>query len=678
MFSQTKNLVLTALTFAVLQPAVFAVLPDDDEPDPENDARVVRIRHMEGEALVKRTDADEWEAASINLPLVEGDEIKTLKGARIEIQFDNDTYLRIDENASVKLSSLGAEGVAVGITEGNLLLSVFEFDPANGYLEVDAPQTTVAVTKAGKYRIEAGTESNRNVGVWVWGDGTARVYTADSGFTLKNDQSATMSIDGPYAGKWEISNANAILDAFEDWSASRDSFIEKSLDNAQYGKYYDSDLYGADDLTYYGSWQYNDNYGYVWRPYDNAVSIYDNWSPYRYGQWRWLPYYGWTWVNDEPWGWATYHYGRWLFLGGRWYWTPYSYSNYYSYRRSWWRPAVVYISYVNNRLCWYPLPYNYSYYDYNRRFRNRWRHRRNERRNDNERPEPTRRQPSDVNIARAERLRTPPFQRIPPSAVITSDVEVFGTGRRGFDTAPPEISRRILDAKPVIADSPPFLPNNSEVKVVRSPDIFTGAQTRGADKKGTDIGAGERRAGVPLDTTLRNKKIAPRRPVLTNTPRVVPSRPSTTAEGGRSVDVPNTSKPSEPRRTPSTVQRSTFPKIEKPVTPRPAERKEERPSTRRVENTPPVYTPAPSRQPVERKPQPPANTPPPRSRPAERKPSPPANNPPPRRTETRRPDPPKNNTPTRSPAPPSKPPPAKSAAPKRPSPRPPVNNKSDN
>ena len=64
--------------------------------------------------------ADEWEAASINLPLVEGDEIKTLKGARIEIQFDNDTYLRIDENASVKLSSLGAEGVAVGITEGNL------------------------------------------------------------------------------------------------------------------------------------------------------------------------------------------------------------------------------------------------------------------------------------------------------------------------------------------------------------------------------------------------------------------------------------------------------------------------------------------------------------------------------------------------------------------------------
>ncbi len=32
---------------------------------------------------------------------------------------------------------------------------------------------------------------------------------------------------------------------------------------------------------------------------------------------------GWTWVTDEPWGWATYHYGRWAMLDGvGWIWLP--------------------------------------------------------------------------------------------------------------------------------------------------------------------------------------------------------------------------------------------------------------------------------------------------------------------------------------------------------------------
>ena len=90
-----------------------------------------------------------------------------------------------------------------------------------------------------------------------------------------------------------------------------------------YDKYYDRDIYGAEDLSDYGEWIYTRKYGYVWKPYPHGDKHYADWSPYRYGNWRWIPPYGWTWVNDEPWGWATYHHGRWIFADGYWAWTPY-------------------------------------------------------------------------------------------------------------------------------------------------------------------------------------------------------------------------------------------------------------------------------------------------------------------------------------------------------------------
>ena len=32
--------------------------------------------------------------------------------------------------------------------------------------------------------------------------------------------------------------------------------------------------------------------------------------------------WGWTWVEDEPWGFAPFHYGRWAFAGTGWVWVP--------------------------------------------------------------------------------------------------------------------------------------------------------------------------------------------------------------------------------------------------------------------------------------------------------------------------------------------------------------------
>ena len=73
-----------------------------------------------------------------------------------------------------------------------------------------------------------------------------------------------------------------------------------------------------DQLSPYGQWINNPNYGYVWLP--NAGP---DFSPYSTaGHWIYTEY-GWTWVSDYSWGWAPFHYGRWdydSFYG--WMWVP--------------------------------------------------------------------------------------------------------------------------------------------------------------------------------------------------------------------------------------------------------------------------------------------------------------------------------------------------------------------
>jgi len=241
-------------------------------------------------------------------------------------------------------------------------MTVTKFDTDKDSFEIDAPKTTIAVQKTGRYRIDAGKVGGQEIRVSVLSNGEARVYSVNSGFTLRDGRSARVHVDGPLAGEHETGYVTQFSDEFDQWTAERDAVNADRLKRAHYGQYYDDDIYGAEDLNDHGSWVHTRDYVYVWKPYRNSIVGYSDWSPYRYGHWRWLPTYGWTWVNDEPWGWATYHHGRWIWYNSGWHWSPYSYHR---HRRSWWFPALVVLRIINRRACWYPLPYHYAYYNYN-------------------------------------------------------------------------------------------------------------------------------------------------------------------------------------------------------------------------------------------------------------------------------------------------------------------------
>ena len=607
--------------------SVFGANYVEDDTVPEVRDRVARISVMEGDVQIKRLGSDEWEAAASNLPVVEGDEIATGDNSRLEIQFDSKQFARISENAYIKITNLNESGIALSLSQGSLQTSLLAFDE-KAYFEVDAPQTTVAFLKTGSYRIDAGRDEIR---VTVPGEGEARIYSADSGFTLGSVRTAVLALSGDYAGEWNTHVVFAAMDKFDGWINDREEIVTERLAKANYDEYYDDDIYGAEDLNANGEWIHTTDYGYVWQPYSSAISSYSNWSPYRYGQWRWVAPYGWTWVNDEPWGWATYHYGRWVYYRGHWAWTPYGY---YRTGRSWWSPALVLLSSSYGYISWCPLPYTYAYYNYNYHYWNNHHggghHNGGGGTNPNPTPTPSpspnpTQLPSKENIIRGTRVRTPTLMRDPEDSVVAIRADQFGNGARNFVNPSAQIARTTVSILPTDTASLPTLPVKTDVSaqsvrvarpLVESRTMSSTARTGAAPRTGTE----------GMDSTLRRTTIRGGRTPIAPPVKAAPVEPVLSDKRPRNTG--SVLRPTSPIRsveTPGINPGFETPRTEKPTTyiPPKTETQPRTPPVRETKPSSPVYSPRtpPARSEPSRESRP-SSPPPTRSQPSrESKPS---------------------------------------------------------
>ncbi len=145
----------------------------------------------------------------------------------------------------------------------------------------------------------------------VW-HGRGRVTGGGFTYTVVAGQSATFTGNEQHLD-YDLSQIPD-RDGFDDWAFERDD----REDRADSANYVSREMTGYEDLDEYGDWSYVAGYGPCWRP--RAVVV--GWAPYRFGHWVYVGPWGWTWVEDEPWGFAPFHYGRWALVSGGWFWVP--------------------------------------------------------------------------------------------------------------------------------------------------------------------------------------------------------------------------------------------------------------------------------------------------------------------------------------------------------------------
>ncbi|MBK9964080.1 MAG: FecR domain-containing protein [Holophagales bacterium] len=296
----------------VLAAALLAVHPAaaqyaDDEGDDGIRQSVARVSYFEGEVSLNRGDApDDWQPASINYPMTFGDRLWAGRRSRAELQLRG-ARVYLGPGSELAALDLTLDVRQLSLTVGTATFQVIRLEREEVF-EVATPNVSVTFETPGTYRVDVDEDGNSRVSVRQ-----GRAWAAAAGGQVeleRGDQIRVRGIDNPDYDVVGLSRA----DSWDNWVQNR----ARRYRSVRSASYVHPDIYGAEDLDAYGSWERGSEYGSVWYPRGMAA----NWEPYRAGRWIWRDPWGWTWLSSEPWGWAPYHYGRWAVVRGRWGWVP--------------------------------------------------------------------------------------------------------------------------------------------------------------------------------------------------------------------------------------------------------------------------------------------------------------------------------------------------------------------
>jgi hypothetical protein len=282
---------------------------DAQSADQDPPGRVARLNYMEGSVSFQPGGENDWVDAVLNRPLVTGDNLWADEGSRAEVHIGS-TALRLGHKTGITLLEISDRAAQIRLAQGSLIVNVRHVDDEDSY-EIDTPNVAFVVTQPGDYRVDVDADGNQSE-VTVW-RGRGEVTGGGNSYTVVANQHATFTSAGTDQLAYDLGQIPD-QDGFDSWALDRD----RSEDQSDSANYVSREMTGYEDLDEYGDWSYVAGYGTCWRP----RALVAGWAPYRFGHWIWVGPWGWTWVEDEPWGFAPFHYGRWAFGGNGWLWVP--------------------------------------------------------------------------------------------------------------------------------------------------------------------------------------------------------------------------------------------------------------------------------------------------------------------------------------------------------------------
>src|SRR6266540_3458338 len=168
------------------------------------EAGFARISMIEGEALIKTEESTEWLPASINTPLYEGDSIWSPEGSRVEIQLQNNSYLRLDGSSSLDLVVMDRDFQQCHLAMGHAYVRTATGSD-NG-LQIDLNDTVVKVYDKARFRIDIGEDGDEEISVfkgnaYIEGEGEKTRLRTGEMLTVEGSRSELAPLGSP--DEWE-------------------------------------------------------------------------------------------------------------------------------------------------------------------------------------------------------------------------------------------------------------------------------------------------------------------------------------------------------------------------------------------------------------------------------------------------------------------------------------------
>jgi hypothetical protein len=290
-------------------PAASVVAADNGARPGDSHVRIVRLSDVKGTLSLDRKTGNGFEATMTNMPIIQGEKLRTAEGYA-EVEFEDNSTLRVAPHSLVEfpllaLRSSGAKASTIQVVRGMVYVNLQGTKGSEFALR--AADQTMTVSPSTHMRM---TVDDGKTVVSVF-NGSVEVERGSETTVVKKRESLTL-------GGEKVAVAKRIEEEpYDAWDKEANEYHARySQANAVVAG---GSSYGLSDLNYYGNFINGGAFGSFWQPYLVGAG----WSPYGNGVWALYPGAGYSWVSPYPWGWLPYHSGNWSFFPGYgWGWQP--------------------------------------------------------------------------------------------------------------------------------------------------------------------------------------------------------------------------------------------------------------------------------------------------------------------------------------------------------------------
>jgi hypothetical protein len=238
----------------------------------ESHVRIVRLSYLNGQVQTDRATGQGLERAILNTPIVEGTRIVTGDDGLAEVEFENESALRIAENSEIQFCTLSMNDTGAKVNEIEVVKGVVYLDArskGDDIYRIKNGDSTFLVQRDTQLRLSAGRDQT-HLAVFK---GNVELMAQPHAVNIKRKE--TLTVDATAAAGYKIASGAEALPT-DAWNREREAYQQAYAGNL--GNPGPSYGYGLQDLNYYGSYFMAPGYGYAWQPFGFANSMI-GWDP---------------------------------------------------------------------------------------------------------------------------------------------------------------------------------------------------------------------------------------------------------------------------------------------------------------------------------------------------------------------------------------------------------------
>ncbi|HEY0005000.1 MAG TPA: FecR family protein [Pyrinomonadaceae bacterium] len=257
-------------------------------------AKAGGVNAVTGSVEVKHRGAAKARLLTSKDNLDSGDLVQTGSDGRVEVLLNPGSYLRVPENSVFELADASLEGLRVRLIKGSAIIEAATADGVEVLIQIETPQTKVAIVRGGLYRLNLAANGTTEVFVRK-----GRALVGPSLLVVKGGKKVAVGAGSPLeVAKFDKKEQ----DELDLWSKERAETLAEA--NRKFSRRSLMAIYSSFDDSYWSSYMYPGRSGF-WA-FNNMLRCF-----------TFIPFYpGWGSPYGRSYSSAFYYNGRWT---DRWY-----------------------------------------------------------------------------------------------------------------------------------------------------------------------------------------------------------------------------------------------------------------------------------------------------------------------------------------------------------------------